>query len=175
MRYFIPLLAFVSLMLGCGGPPSTAPLGSDPQVDPRKTPAVPFRVGVKLSEAARKKLTDSKETIIVSGHLTGHPREGTESKYLDIKSGEVILGNPQQEIQIGETAVFDQLNLNSDAMSRIESQGPHILVYVVSGRRGSKDNLLDCEDYDGQLEALRGRTILIECQLISERFPRSRK
>ncbi len=174
MRYSILLPVLVPLLFGCSGPPTTAHSGSDQGVDQQKNITAPFSVNVQLSEGAREKLTDSKETIIVAGYLTGHPKEGTEARYLDIKSGDVILGDVQQEIRPGETAVFNQLNLNSDAMSRIDSQGPHILINVFSGRRSSKDNLLDCEDYyDGGLESLRGRTILIRCQLIAERFPRS--
>jgi hypothetical protein len=130
-------------------------------------------VNVHLSEAASTKLIDNKETIIVAGTFTGHPKQGTEARYLDIKSGDVVLGDVKQEIRPGETAIFDQLNLNPDALARIDSQGPHILTDVYSGRRSSEDNLLDCDDYDGAFESIRGRTIVIRCQLIEERFPRS--
>ena len=132
-----------------------------------------FSVDVQLSDAARKKLIDSKETIIVGGYFTGHPKQGTEARYLDIKSGDVILGDVKQEIRPGETAIFSVLNLNPDALARIDSQGQHILTTVYSGRRSSKDNLLHCEDYDGSLESIRGRTIVIRCQLIEERLPQS--
>jgi hypothetical protein len=84
-----------------------------------------------------------------------------------------LLGDAQQEIKPGETAVFNQLNLSSDAVSRIDSQGPHILINVFSGRRSSKNNLLDCTLYDGTLESLRGKTIVIRCQLIEEQSPQS--
>ena len=79
----------------------------------------------------------------------------------------------EQEIHPGEIAIFNELNLNPDALARIDSQGPHILTNVSSGRRSSKDNLLDCEDYDGSFESIHGRTIVVRCQLIEERFPRS--
>lgn len=128
---------------------------------------------MQLSDAARRRLLASKETIIVSGSLTGHPNPGIDPRYLDIKSGDVDLGEVKQEIRPGETAIFDQLNLNPDALARVDSQSPHILMDVYSGRRSSKDNLLDCDDYDGGVEQIRGRTIVIRCQLIEERFPRS--
>jgi hypothetical protein len=47
-------------------------------------------VKVQLSDAARKKLTESKETIIVAGYFTGRPKQGTEARYLDIKSGDRV-------------------------------------------------------------------------------------
>jgi hypothetical protein len=158
-------LALVLLLAGCNRPRTVAPSESEHRAL--------FGVNVQLSEAASKKLIDSRETIVVAGDFTGHPKQGTEARYLDIKSGDVVLGEVRQEIHPGETALFYQLNLNQDALARIDSQGPHILTDVVSGRRSSKDNLLDCDDYDGSFESIRGRTIVIRCQLIEERFPRS--
>jgi hypothetical protein len=95
MRYFILLLSF-ALLLGCNFPTTTAPSGSDRSVEQQKAIADPvassqFGVNVQLSEAARAKLTTSKETIVVAGYFTGHPKAGTEARYLDIKSGEVAL------------------------------------------------------------------------------------
>ena len=173
MRYSILPLALALLLFGCSGLPTKPRSGSERAVDQQKNIAASFSVNVQLSEGAREKLSASNETIIVAGYFTGHPKEGTEARYLDIKSGDVVLGDVQQEVRPGETAVFNQLNLNADAVSRIDSQGPHVLINVFSGRRSSKDNLLDCSYYDGLLESLRGRTTLIRCQLIEEEFPRS--
>ena len=127
-----------------------------------------FSVDILLSDAARKKLIDSKETIIVSGDFTGHPKQGTEARYLDIKSGDVNLGIVTQEKYPGEAAIFKELNLNPDALVRINSQGPRILLSAYSGRRSAKNNLLRCDDYDGSFDSIRGRTIAIRCQLIAE-------
>jgi len=175
MRYFAPFLALVPLLLGCNRPLASSQSGSDQTVDQQKNIGAVFSVNVQLSERAKKQLTEGKETIIVAASFTGHPKEGTEAKYLDIKSREVNLGDVQQEIWPGQTAVFNQLNLDPDAVSRIDLQGPHILVDVFSGRKSSKDNLLSCEDFDEQFELLRGRTILIHCRLITEQFPGSDK
>jgi hypothetical protein len=158
-------ITLVLLLVACNRPRTAAPSESEHRGL--------FGVNVQLSEAASKNLIDNKETIIVSGDFTGHPKQGTETRYLDIKSGDVVLGDVKQEIRPGETAIFDQLNLNRDALARIESQSPHILINVYSGRRSSKDNLLDCDYYDGSFESVRGRTIDIRCQMIEERFPRS--
>jgi hypothetical protein len=165
MRHHILQLALLILLCGCNRPRTAAPA----QTEHRGL----FSVNVQLSKTASTKLIDNKETIVVAGTFTGHPKQGTEARYLDIKSGDVDLGDVKQEIRPGETAIFDQLNLNPDAMARIDSQGLHIVMDVVSGRRSSKDNLLDCDDYDGGFESIRGRTIVIRCQLIEERFPRS--
>jgi hypothetical protein len=164
MRHQILPLASLLLLCGCNRPRTATPSQSEHRGL--------FSVNVQLSEAASTKLIDNKETIIVDGTFTGHPKQGTEARYLDIKSGDVVLGDVKQEIRPGETAIFDQLNLNPDALAHIDSQGPHILMDVYSGRRSSKDNLLDCDDFDGAFESIRGRTIAIRCQLIEERSPR---
>jgi hypothetical protein len=166
------------MSLGCSHPQTVARPDSEhptvaKNVDRADAASSQFTVKVELSEAARKKLTDNSETIIVAGYFTGHPRQGTEAQYLDIKSGDVILGDVKQEVRPGETAIFKELNLNPDAIARIDSKGPHILINVFSGRRSSKNNLLDCGYYDGDFESVRGREILIRCQLIQETFPRS--
>jgi hypothetical protein len=82
-------------------------------------------VNIQLSNAASTKLIDNKETILVAGTFTGHPKQGTEARYLDIKSGDVVLGDAKEEIRPGETAIFDQLNLDPDALARIDSQSLH--------------------------------------------------
>jgi len=52
------------------------------QIDPSlHVPFLPqFSVDVQLSEAAKKKLIDSKEAIIIAAYLTGHPKQGTEPR-----------------------------------------------------------------------------------------------
>ena len=175
MKNPILQLTLLPFLVGCTdrrtGPPSGSEHNEgDKQKNHASQPPVSsqFSVDVLLSDAARKKLIDSKETIIVSGDFTGHPKQGTEARYLDIKSGDVDLGIVKQEIDPGETAIFNELNLNPDALARIDSQGPHILISVYSGRRSAKDNLLRCEYYDGSFASIRARTIAIRCQLITE-------
>ena len=177
MRYRVLSSGLLVLLFGCGdrriaSPSQSEQPGGDGQRNHALNVPVPsqFSVDVRLSDTARNKLIESNETIIVAVYFTGHPKPGTEARYLDIKSGDVVLGDVKhQEIHPGETAIFSELNLNTDALTRIDSQGPHILADVYSGRRSSKDNLLDCDYYDGSLESIRGQTIVIRCQLIGER------
>jgi hypothetical protein len=167
----VPILLASMLLMGCN---SSAPKsGTDQKAEERKSIAgsdesSQFRVSVELSENARKKLDASKETIVVAAYFTGRPKEGVEARYLDIKSGDIGLGNTEQEINPGQTAVFRELNLNTDAMSQIDSKGPQVLLNVVSGRRSSKNNLLGCTVYQGSLQSVRGETIHIRCKLIEE-------
>jgi hypothetical protein len=179
MRYMIFALGLISMLWACSGPRTAGRSESGKgSADERNSPApgvspsFQFGVKVQFADAATKKLIDSQETIIVAGYFTARPKQGTEARYLDIKSGDVVLGDVRSEIRPGESAIFDELNLNPGALARMDSQGPHILINVYSGRKSSKDNLLDCEDYDGAFGSIHGRIIVISCQLIDERFPR---
>jgi len=178
MRYAIFSLGLMLLIVGCnerraGHSESEQRAANEQNKAVATVSASPeFSVSVRLSDAAKRKLIDGKETIIVAGYLTGHPKQGTELRYLDIKSGQVDLGDVEAEIRPGETATFNDLRLKPDALARIDSHGPSILIDVVSGRKSSKDNLLHCEVYDGSFESIHGHTIDIPCQLIEEQFPR---
>lgn len=177
MRIAIFSLGFMVLVAGCtkhhaGHSESEQAPANERNKAAATVPASPvFSVNVRLSDAAKKQLIDNQETIIVAGYFTVHPKQGTERHYLDIKSGQVDLGDVEVEIRPGETATFNDLKLNPNALDRIDSV-PSILIGVFSGRKSSKDNLLDCEVYDGSLDSIHGRTINIPCQLIGERFPR---
>ena len=74
-------IALVLLLVGCNRSRTGAPSESEHRGL--------FGVNVQLSEAASQKLVANKETIVVAGDFTGHPKQGTEARYLDIKSGDV--------------------------------------------------------------------------------------
>jgi hypothetical protein len=105
-----------------------------------------FTVDVQLSEAARKKLIDSKETIIVAGYFTGHPTQGTEVRYLDIKSGDVVLGDVKQEIYPGETAIFNE----------VKSEPGRTISNRLGRSTHSHQRLLRTKIIEGQPAGLRG-------------------
>jgi uncharacterized protein YcfL len=99
MRNAIFSLGLMLLVVGCtehraGHSESEQRTANEQNKASVTIPASPeFSVNVRLSDAAKKKLIDSKEMIIVAGYFTGHPKQGTERRYLDIKSGQVDLGD----------------------------------------------------------------------------------
>ena len=126
-----------------------------------------FSVSVTLSDKARKLLTDHKETIIVAGYFTGSPKSGTPRKYIT-DMGEIDLGQVETEIAPGEIAKFGPVKMKQDALNQVDKSGPQFLINVYSGRKSSKDNLLDCGIYEDALEPVEGKTIPIACKLIGE-------
>jgi hypothetical protein len=140
--------------------------------DPPKslqTPAHGFKVNVSFSERAKKKLVDSKETVIAIAYFTGTPKAGTpfrQYKQYASRPGPMGLGENEVEALPGEALTFQNLKLKQGALPLLDSQGLQLLINVVSGRKSSKDNLLACDIYEGPLKAVEGTTIPIYCKLI---------
>jgi hypothetical protein len=128
-----------------------------------------FRVDVSFSEKAKKKLIESRETVIAIAYFTGTPRAEIpfkQYKQFASRPGPMGLGENEVEVLPGETVSFNDLKLKQNALPLIDSQGPQLLINVVSGRKSSKDNLLACGIFEGPLKAVEGTSIPIYCKLI---------
>ncbi len=160
---------FILLIVGCSGQPPSKSFQADTAHQDTNTaaPSTGFRVNLALSDAAKRRLLENKESIIVAGYFTGSPKHDALKKYVD-EMGEVGLGNVQAEVAPGENASFKEINLKSDALEQIDEQGPLLLINVYSGRKSSKNNLLDCGIYQGPLKSVQGKNIPIACKLIGE-------
>jgi hypothetical protein len=140
----------------------------DPPQKPQ-TPARGFRVSLSFSENAKKKLIESKETVIVIAYFTGTPRVGvpfSQYKQYTSRPGPMGLGEHEVEVLPGETASFLDFKLKQGALPLLDSDGPQLLINVVSGRKSSKDNLLLCGIHEGSLKAAQRTDIPIHCKLI---------
>lgn len=128
-----------------------------------------FRVEVSLSEKAKKKLNESKETVIAIAYFTGTVRGGIpfrQYKQYASRPGPIGLGETEIEVSPGKPADFSDLKLNQGALPLLDSSGPQLLINVVSGRKSSENNLLDCDIYEGPLKSVVGTSIPIHCKLI---------
>jgi hypothetical protein len=126
-----------------------------------------FKVSVTLSQKAGKTLSVRKETIIVDAEMTGSPKPGTPRRLVS-DMGEIGLSWVRVEIAPGAVAEFGPAKLDQQARAYIDKSGPQLLINVYSGRKSSKDNLLDCGIYEGPLDAVQKTTIPITCKLIAE-------
>jgi hypothetical protein len=156
-------LLFATLLVVLDGQ-TPAPAQSAPAIAP-EFPG--FSVEVTLTEKAKAKLVASKETIIVAGYLSGDPKKSAPKKLLD-EMGQIGLGEIKSEIQPGNVAHFGEIKMKKDALAQIDINGPQLLINVYSGRRSSKNNLLDCDIYEDALRPILGTTIPISCKLIGE-------
>jgi hypothetical protein len=121
-----------------------------------------FNVKVTFSDKAKQKLLDGKETIIVAAYFTGRPKPDTNKRYIS------EMGESQVEVVPGESAQFEKVELSQDALEQSLDRKPILLINVWSGRKSSKNNLLDCGIYEDDLKPVQGKSIPIACKLIGE-------
>jgi len=173
VRHGVLLSASLLIAIGLVRPQLILLASVDPTAMERKKPfdaTVEFQgftVDVTLSDKAEHKLVSGKETIIIAAYLTGRPRPGTNKKYIS-DMGEIGLGEAQVEVAPGQSAKFDKLKLSQDALEQSLNRNPILLINVYSGRKSSKDNLLDCGIYEDDLKPVQGKSIPIACKLIGE-------
>jgi hypothetical protein len=160
--------------LGCSRqPPASAEHSEAVSPQQNREPATAtsglagFTVNVSLSEKARRKLIESKETVIVAGFFTGNPKPGALKQYVS-EMDQVDLGEIKAEVAPGEKATFQAIDLKKDAFEQTDKQDPQLLINVFSGRKSSQNNLLDCGIYEGPLKPVQGGSIPISCKLIGE-------
>jgi hypothetical protein len=127
-----------------------------------------FNAAVALSAKAKRKLEESKETVVVAAYFSGNPKSGALKQYIS-DTGEIDLGEKQVEIAPGAAASFGEIELKRDSLEQADNQGPLLLVNVYSGRKSSPDNLLDCGIYEGPLKAVQNKSVPISCKLIGEK------
>jgi hypothetical protein len=124
-----------------------------------------FRVEISYSEQAINELKRRAETVVVFGYPFGFPRP-TAPKSLVSDMGEIGLGEFRTEVSPGDVANIPTLALNRNNLRYVEEV--KLLVNVVSGRRSSRDNLLSCDIYEGDLAPVASKAIPIKCRLIGE-------
>jgi hypothetical protein len=169
-KWRLPLISVVLFALlrsvGCR---SNSPVSAQRQeVSTQNSQFGGFNVAVALSDKAKKRLVDGRETIIVAAYFSANPKPGTPKQYIS-DTGEIDLGEEQAEIAPGAGASFREIKLKKDALAQADDQGPQLLVNVYSGRKSSADNLLDCSIYQGTLKAVQHTSVSISCKLIGEK------
>lgn len=170
MRTRIALLILIAVVSEWASQAQSPP---QKRIDPAQTViahAKGFRVNLTLSDKAKKLLTEKRETIIVAAYVSGIPKPGTPSRFVE-DMGEIGLGQRDVEVAPGQNADVGEIRLDSDALAQITDKGPQLLVNVFSGRKSSKNNLLSCDIYEGPLERVEGKSIAISCTLIAEVYP----
>lgn len=122
-----------------------------------------FVVDVVLSDKARQKLIERKETLRAFGYYSGVPKPGVVTDM-----GEVGLANFDVQFAVGSSAQIGKILLKRDAFEKTDKGTPMVLVNIVSGRKSSKNNLLDCGIFEEKADKIQNGHIPIACKLIGE-------
>jgi hypothetical protein len=129
-----------------------------------------FEVEVRLSDHAMTKLAKIGETVTVAAYFFGLPR--AEARHLGGEMGELHVGYERRELRTSGVVRFDGSPLDATRVSLLEGGRVKVLINVVSSRKASENNLLDCGVYEDSIERAAREGIRLHCREIGER-PRS--
>jgi len=125
-----------------------------------------FDIDVVLSDAARKRLEDSEETVIVAAMYFAGGKTGVPADVLN-GVGLVDIGRAQIELTGEGRAAFDGSAVLRERLEFVEGD-LQVNVNVFSGRRSSPDNLLDCGFFQDAVAVAAAQPVRIACELIAE-------
>jgi hypothetical protein len=129
--------------------------------------AVPeFSVAVKLSEPAQKKLQAIHESVLVNAYFDGDPLPG-KGKHNSPMRG-IVLGSDRKLVDKNNVATFSDTKLSQGNWNNLSSKDYYVTINVVSARKSSKDNLLDCAAPEDRISTFAGKETQIPCGLIGE-------
>jgi hypothetical protein len=98
----------------------------------------PFEIEISLSPKAKKRITDSSETIIVDVLLSGTPKD---SSNLD-EMGSFFVGSAEREITYGQIARFDNVKFPKKMYDELADKDVDLNLNVYTGRKSSQFNLI---------------------------------
>lgn len=123
-----------------------------------------FEIEVTLSAKAAQKLTHDKETIIVRADFSGMPKDTTLQEYKE--SGQMSLASSERELITNHIAIFGGIKFPKSLYDSLADKNINLLINVVSGRRSSKDNLLNCDILEDKMSNVKGRRFTLKGKLI---------
>ncbi|MFI5187093.1 MAG: hypothetical protein ACHQF0_10235 [Chitinophagales bacterium] len=127
-----------------------------------------FKIEVSLSQKANEKLKKGNETIIVWAYFSGIPKDTTLKEYL--KSGGMSIASTQQELS-GEnrTAEIEGVRFSKSLYDSLADKDIQVLINIYSGRKSSRDNLLDCDILEEKMSVVKGKEFTLKGKLIGEK------
>jgi hypothetical protein len=125
-----------------------------------------FEIDLQLSAKAEQKLKTDKETIIVKAYFSGVPKDTTLKEYK--KWGEIGMMDPEIELSDSRAAKFENIKFSKKLYDSIADKNIRLLINIYSGRRSSKDNILDCDLLEDSLSNIKDKKFTLKCKLIAE-------
>ncbi|MBK8043389.1 MAG: hypothetical protein IPK21_12485 [Haliscomenobacter sp.] len=124
-----------------------------------------FEIEVSNSVKTNQMLTKQKETVLVLAYFFGEPKD---EKDMD-EVGQLQIINKEVELT-GDARIarFSGIKFSKQVYEKLADKDLRVLINVVSGRRSSDDNLLDCGLMDLKASQFMDKRFLIGCKLIEE-------
>lgn len=126
-----------------------------------------FAIDISLSSRAAARLANRegiRAVVYIAGSaLPAHMDEADMEDEIDLGSEDVVAPG-----QAGRIVVTGK-NFKPERLGWIERGSGYILVNIVTARRSSPNNLIDCDPLiSGSIEEISGRTFAVQCKLITE-------
>jgi hypothetical protein len=125
-----------------------------------------FEVEIVLSERAKQRLLNSKESIIVFAEFTGEPAD-TVSEGLN-ESGELMLKSVTKETYAPWIVRLDNIFIPVKMYERLRNKDYEVSVQVWTGRRSSEYNLVTGDLIYGPISKIKGIRHKLNAKLIEE-------
>lgn len=133
----------------------------------RQRIAVPeFSIAVKLSETAQKKLQGMHESVLVIAYFDGDPLPGKGKDNSPMRG--VVLGNDEKLVDKNNVATFSDTKISQSNWNDLSSKDYYVTINVVSARKSSTDNLLDCAVPIDRISTFARKSTQVSCRLIGE-------
>lgn len=131
----------------------------------QRTVAVPeFSISVRLSEAAEKRLKSMHESVLVIAYFDGDPLPGQGKDNSPFRG--VFLGSDEMLVDAENVATFNSTRISQGNWIRLSNKDYFVTINVVSARKASANNLLDCGVPEGRISTFAGRATEIPCRLL---------
>jgi len=125
---------------------------------------LPFEVKVDLTPKAADRIFGSNETIIVRIYFEGMPKHNAHAKLEE--DGSFFVASAEKEISGTEPVRFENVKFSRKIYNQLVDKNVDFNINVFSGRRSSKDNLLNGGYLFGKVSELVNQQSTINCKLI---------
>jgi hypothetical protein len=125
-----------------------------------------FEVEIVLSEKAKERMLNPKESIIVFAEFAGEPKD-TISEGLN-EAGQLMLRSVKMEIYSPLIVKFENIFIPKKMYDRLLNKDFDVSIQIWTGRRTSEYNLLFGELIFGQISKIKGIRQKLNAKLIKE-------
>jgi hypothetical protein len=130
-----------------------------------------FKINVSLSDEAAEKLKSLKETVKVVAYFSGDPNNSLWAKIHTTEQGRIDIARSEIEMDGPGIADFAKTKFSPMRVDELANPDYRVLINVISGRRSSASNLLDCDTAGGKISTMQKKVFEVYCRLIEEPRP----
>jgi hypothetical protein len=107
------------------------------------------------------------ESVLVIAYFDGNPLPGKGKENSPMRG--VVLGNDKKLVDTNSIATFADTKISQSHWNDLADKDYYVTINVVSARKTSNDNLLDCDVPMARVSTFVGKSTQVLCRLIGER------